>query len=132
MKKNVKVLLLGHGSSLPFAKKNFQNLKKILATDYPTYIIDLAFMTEGKDALNEKIFSDLTEFIEKIIVVPVFLSHGVHTKKDIPKMLELDSENIRMIDFQGRIIKLVYTEPLGIDSRISDIVKDRIQDAISL
>ena len=47
-------------------------------------------------------------------------------------MLELNSRNTRKIDFQGRIIKLVYTEPLGIDSRILDIVKDRIQDAISL
>lgn len=132
MKKNVKVLLLGHGSSLPYAQENFKKLKNLLATDYSAYHIDFAFMTDGKEALNKKIYSKLNKNIEKIIVVPVFLSHGVHTKEDIPKMLELESENSKTINFQGRKIKLIYAETLGIDSRIVDIVKDRIQAVINL
>lgn len=132
MNKNVKIILLGHGSSLPFAKENFEKLKKMIIKNHPTYQIELAFMTEGKKALNKKICSNLTKDIEKIIIVPVFLSHGVHTKMDIPKMLELDSNNLKNIDFQGQNIKLIYTEPLGIDPRIADIVFDRIQAALNL
>jgi sirohydrochlorin cobaltochelatase len=132
MKKNVKVILLGHGSSLPYAQENFKKLKDLIASDYLTYQIDFAFMTDGKEALNKKIYSNLGKDIEKIIIIPVFLSHGVHTKEDIPKMLGLKSENIKNINFEGRTIKLIYAETLGIDSRIVEIVKDRIQAVIDL
>lgn len=132
MKKNVKVILLGHGSSLPYAEENFKKLRDLVASDYLTYQIDFAFMTDGKEALNKKIYSNLGKDIEKIIIIPVFLSHGVHTKEDIPKMLGLKSENIKNINFQGRTIKLIYAETLGIDSRIVEIVKDRIQAVIDL
>ena len=132
MIKNIKVILLGHGSSLPFARDNFEELTTKIAKSNPAYDIDYAFMTDGKEALHKKIYSNLANNIEKIIVVPVFLSHGVHTKEDIPKMLELDSDNIKNITFQGKTIKLIYAETLGIDPRIVDIVIDRIQSAISL
>ncbi|NVM04561.1 MAG: sirohydrochlorin cobaltochelatase [Candidatus Helarchaeota archaeon] len=132
MKKNVKVILLGHGSSLPYAQENFKKLKELIASDYSTYDIDFAFMIDGKEALNKKIYSNLGKNIEKIIVIPVFLSHGVHTKEDIPKMLGLESENLKNINFQGKTIKLIYAETLGIDSRIVEIVKDRIQAVIDL
>ena len=132
MNEKIKVILLGHGSSLSYAQKNFEKLKNLIAENYSLNDIDFAFMTEGKEALNKKIYSNLTKNTKKIIVVPVFLSHGVHTKEDIPKMLELNSNNWKNINHQGRTIKLIYTEPLGIDLRIAEIVMDRIQNAINL
>ncbi|MHA1380035.1 MAG: CbiX/SirB N-terminal domain-containing protein [Candidatus Helarchaeota archaeon] len=132
MKKIIKVILLGHGSSLPYAQKNFEKLTRNISTKFPDHIIDYAFMTEGKAALHNKILSNLTNDIKKIVIVPVFLSHGVHTKEDIPKMLELDSDNKKILNYQGRNIKLIYGEPIGIDNRIIDIVEDRIQAAIKL
>ena len=132
MNKTIKIILLGHGSSLSFARENFKKLKNLVAKKYPAYEIDFAFMTEGKKAIHEKIYSNLPNDIKKIIIVPVFLSHGIHTKMDIPKMLEFDSNNLKNINYQGRNIRLIYTEPLGIDSRIANIVMDRIQAAINL
>ena len=130
MSEEIKVILLGHGSSLPYARNNFEKLEKLISKKCSDYIFDIAFMSEGKDALNEKIYSNLSNNIKKIIVVPVFLSHGVHTKEDIPQMLGLGANNERDIHFEGRTIKLLYSEPLGIDQRIVDIVVERIHEAI--
>ncbi|MHA1300380.1 MAG: CbiX/SirB N-terminal domain-containing protein [Candidatus Helarchaeota archaeon] len=132
MQQNIKVILLGHGSSLPYAQKNFEKLTRNISTKYPDYQIDYAFMTDGKEALHRRIFLNLTNEINKIVIVPVFLSHGVHTKEDIPKMLELDSDNKKILNYQGRNIVLIYGEPLGIDPKIVDIVNERIQAAIKL
>jgi sirohydrochlorin cobalto/nickelchelatase len=93
------------------------------------------------------------EGVEKIIAIPVFLAHGVHTTKDIPKILQINNglnlkehshgnnENGHShghshshhnqkeveIKFKGEII---YTEPLGADRRIADIIEDRVNNAL--
>ncbi|MEN6292894.1 MAG: CbiX/SirB N-terminal domain-containing protein, partial [Methanobacterium sp.] len=77
-------------------------------------------------------------------VTPVFLAHGVHTKQDIPHILGLDDghehshghdhghsheeeEEQEEIEFEGEII---YTEPLGADARLVDIIKERVASAL--
>jgi sirohydrochlorin cobaltochelatase len=85
--------------------------------------------------------------VEKNVVTPVFLAPGVHTTQDIPQILELNDihlkhnnqedsehnhshkhdEDVEEIRFKGEII---YTEPLGADERIANIIKDRVDDAL--
>jgi sirohydrochlorin cobaltochelatase len=84
--------------------------------------------------------------VEKIVVIPVFLAHGIHTTQDIPRILGLNNANESQhqnhgdhddhhhshgieesIIFEGEII---YTKPLGADSRIAEIIKDRVNDAL--
>ena len=75
--------------------------------------------------------------MEKIIAVPVFLAHGLHTKEDIPYMLGLGEpredagyyqEKQEKILFNGEI---VYVDPLGADERIVDIIKKRVEETIN-
>ena len=103
--------------------------------------------------------------LEKIIVVPVFVAHGLHTKRDIPGLLgiesDFDPESIsgghhhhhhghghdhghdhdhhdhghhhhhhhdhddEAVEFDGEI---VLTDPLGIDKRMYEIIKDRVSE----
>ncbi|AEH06629.1 cobalamin (vitamin B12) biosynthesis CbiX protein [Methanothermococcus okinawensis IH1] len=86
---------------------------------------------------------------KKIIVVPVFLAHGNHTKRDIPKILGIyeggdeeehhhhhehgeehhhhhhhhDTEKVELPEG----VEIIYREPMGADDRIVDIVLDRAQ-----
>ena len=95
--------------------------------------------------------------MEKIIVVPVFVAHGLHTKRDIPGLLGIESDydeesvsghhhhhdhdhddhhhghhhhhhhdhDDEAVEFDGEI---VLTDPLGIDTRLYEIIKDRVSD----
>ena len=84
--------------------------------------------------------------MDRIIVVPVFVAHGLHTKRDIPGLLgiqsDFDPESIgghghhhhhhhdhdeETFEFDGEI---VLTDPLGIDTRLYEIIKDRVSDAL--
>ena len=93
--------------------------------------------------------------LEKIIVVPVFVAHGLHTKRDIPGLLGIESDyegdeghhhhhhdhddhdhghhhghhhhhhdhDDEPVEFDGEI---VLTDPLGVDKRMYEIIKDRV------
>jgi sirohydrochlorin cobalto/nickelchelatase len=144
------VLLVGHGSRLPHGKDVVSQIADIYGEQSP-YLVEIGFMNMSKPSIPTAINKLARKGVEKIIVTPVFLAHGVHTKKDIPRILGLDNgqeeqknhnhpeghahphnhshhdEELEEIEFKGEII---YTEPLGADKRIADIIKDRVNNAL--
>jgi len=143
-KTKIGVLLVGHGSRLPFGKDVVSQIAEMYKAE-EDYLVEVGFMNMSKPSIPEAINMLSENGAEKIIVTPVFLAHGVHTTEDIPRILGLKNddhdedhghshghghnheEEIVNIEFEGEII---YTEPLGADKRIADIVKDRVNDAL--
>jgi len=144
-KTKIGVLLVGHGSRLPYGKDVVSQIAEMYREDQE-FVVEVGFMNMSKPSIPEAITMLADKGAEKIIVTPVFLAHGVHTTEDIPRILGLnnghdetgnkthshshshshDHEEVE-INFKGEII---YTEPLGADKRIADIVKDRVNDAL--
>ncbi len=144
-KTKIGVLLVGHGSRLPYGKDVVSQIAEMYREDQE-FVVEVGFMNMSKPSIPEAITMLADKGAEKIIVTPVFLAHGVHTTEDIPRILGLnnghdktknkahshshshghDHEEVE-INFKGEII---YTEPLGADKRIADIIKDRVNDAL--
>jgi sirohydrochlorin ferrochelatase len=145
-KNKIGVVLVGHGSRLPYGKDVVSQIAEMYRKDQD-YLVEVGFMNMSKPSIPEAINMLAEKGAEKIVVTPVFLAHGVHTTKDIPRILGLNNghdeteqsghghshghshdhaEEVK-INFEGEII---YTEPLGADKRIADIVKDRVKDAL--
>jgi sirohydrochlorin cobaltochelatase len=141
-KSKIGVLLVGHGSRLPYGEEVINGLANIYReqTDYP---VGVGFMNMNKPSIPSAI-NELSQVgVEKIIVTPVFLAHGVHTKQDIPHILGLDNghehehghghshdhhdDADEEIQFDGEII---YTEPLGADARLVEVIKDRVNNSL--
>jgi len=148
-KNNIGVLLISHGSRLPYGKEVINEVAKIYRekTNYPVVV---SYMNMSEPSIPVAINQLADKGVEKIIAIPVFLAHGVHTKQDIPKMLQINNGHDQKehshgehnnhghdhshgnmeeekIRFKGKII---YTEPLGADRRIADIIADRVKDAL--
>jgi len=145
-KTKIGVVLVGHGSRLPYGKDVVSQIAEMYRKDQD-YLVEVGFMNMSKPSIPEAINMLAENGAEKIVVTPVFLAHGVHTTEDIPRILGLNNghdeteqsghshshghshehdEEVK-INFEGEII---YTEPLGADKRIADIVKDRVKDAL--
>lgn len=141
-KSKIGVLLVGHGSRLPYGEEVINGLANIYReqADYP---VGVGFMNMNKPSIPSAINELSQAGVEKIIVTPVFLAHGVHTKQDIPHILGLDNgqeghghghdhshhdEEDEEIHFDGEII---YTEPLGSDPRLVEILKDRVNNSLN-
>ena len=150
------ILLLSHGSRLPDGEEVIKAYKEMYEDEFPEIPVEYGFMEIRKPGISETIKKLTTENdLEKIIVVPVFVAHGLHTKRDIPGLLGIESDfeeeghghhhhhhdhddddhhhghhhhhhhdhDDEPVEFDGEI---VLTDPLGIDSRLYDIIKDRI------
>lgn len=146
----VGVLLISHGSRLSYGEEVINEVAAIYRekTDYPVVV---SYMNMSKPSIPAAINQLADKGVEKIIAIPVFLAHGVHTTQDIPKLLQINNghdhrdegdspghshghghshaheEEVEEIQFGGEII---YTEPLGADRRIVDIIADRVKDAL--
>ena len=154
--KKTGILLLSHGSRLPDGEEVIKAYKEMYEDEFPDMPVEYGFMEIRKPGIPETIKKLTTENdLEKIIVVPVFVAHGLHTKRDIPGLLGIESDfeeeeqghhhhhhdhddddhhhghhhhhhhdhDDEPVEFDGEI---VLTDPLGIDSRLYDIIKDRI------
>ncbi|HTX60873.1 MAG TPA: sirohydrochlorin nickelochelatase [Methanobacterium sp.] len=148
-KNKIGVLLISHGSRLPYGEQVINELADIYRekTEYPVVV---SYMNMSEPSIPVAVNQLSEEGVNKIIAIPVFLAHGVHTTNDIPKILNINDENGHekhshensghvhghshshgeesiKIKFKGEII---YTEPLGADRRIVNIIEDRVNDAL--
>ena len=130
------ILLVGHGSSLPYGQEVLYKLAEEYKknSDYP---VEVGFMNIAEPSIAAAVDTLKEKHVEKIIVVPAFIAHGIHTKQDIEYVLRLSEEKRpskihnfdenERIDFDGEII---YTEPFGADPRIVAILEEKVTNTV--
>ncbi len=140
------VLLVSHGSRLNYNKEFISALyEKYDATvDYP---VTFGFMELVSPNIPESIntLNDSDDF-DRLVVVPVFISPGVHTTRDIPTILGLiEAEHTHghshdghhhhhhhrhddiELNFDGEIL---YCDPIGADDILIKIIDKNIKSAL--
>ncbi len=117
------MLLVGHGSKLPYNKELVESTGKIIADQKPEYLVRCAFMNMNEPSIEDGLASFRREEIDALIVVPLFLAKGVHILKDIPALIGLP-EGISKGSFQlnGRSIPLFYADPIGSDPLLAELM----------
>lgn len=131
MENNIGILVLGHGSSLPYNKDVVNTVADMIAKNNGNMLIRTAFLNKDTPTLQEGLKSFEGTGVNKIVAIPCFLAHGVHTMQDIPRVLGIKEGNNRtMIQIGGDDIELVYAEPLGADPCIAGIAYERIMDVL--
>lgn len=144
------ILLVSHGSRLKYNKEFISELheKYSAGVEYPT---NFGFMELVGPSIPESINTlyDNNLDIERLIVVPVFISPGVHTTRDIPTILGLiESEHGHShshshehghgnhhhhhhddieLKFDGEIL---YCDPIGSDDILIKIIEKNVKKAL--
>ena len=138
------ILLIGHGSRLPYNKEVIDKIAEKYSEIMPNYNIEVGYMELCEPSISQA-FNKLKETgVNRIIVQPVFLAEGMHTKADIPTLLkfcakgsEPDNVNIELSNKDNDFIKsessaftgeLIYLEPIGPDDGIANLITQRIQE----
>lgn len=93
-KDNTGILLIGHGSRLPYNKEVVHDIAEKYAKTRPDYKIEVGFMELAQPDIPTAFNKLKEQGVERIIVTPVFLAHGMHTKRDIPTILGLEPADI--------------------------------------
>jgi precorrin-8X/cobalt-precorrin-8 methylmutase len=118
----VALILIGHGSKLPHNRENLEKLAEILRKRSRFKIVEISFMVRNRPTIPEAIESIAKQGATKIVLIPAFLAHGVHTEQEIPEMIGLKGKE-PVLKAQG--IEIVYGEPLGADERIAEIIEEK-------
>lgn len=131
---NTGVLLIGHGTRLPYGCEVMSGIANKFSKIYPDFDVEVGYMRMCEPSIQSS-FNRLKKGKKYIIAVPIFLAEGIHTKMDIPCMLGLQPDEIPnytnnnnvedVVEFDGIIY---YTEPLGADNKIVDLLVGRIAE----
>jgi sirohydrochlorin ferrochelatase len=126
------LLLVGHGSKLPYNKELVEATGHLISKNYPEYIVKCGFMNMNSPSIEECMDEFRKEKIDALVVVPLFLAKGVHILKDIPAILGLP-EGTNRGDFMlnGDTIPLLYADPIGSDPLLANLMVKNAERVLS-
>jgi len=117
------MLLVGHGSKLPYNQELVEKTASIIKEKNADYIVKCGFMNLNTPSIKDSLEEFRKEPIDVLVVVPLFLAKGVHIEKDIPGEIGL-AEGIKKGSFtlNGKTIPLLYADPIGSDPLLADLM----------
>jgi Zn-finger protein len=121
--KETGIVILGHGSKLQKTKNTIDKTIKIIKSKFELTNILPAYLQLCQPSLDESIKNLVIKGCQRIIISPFFLFEGNHVTRDIPEVIKQEVNRYPKVNF-------IYTKNLGHDARITEVVLDRIREAI--
>jgi sirohydrochlorin ferrochelatase len=125
------LLLVGHGSKLPYNKQLIESTAELIAQNDTGFLVKSGFMSINTPTVQEQLKEFQNEDIDALIVVPLFLSKGIHILKDIPAILGLEEGSYSgTFQLNGREVPLLYAQPIGTDPLLAELMLKNAYNAI--
>lgn len=122
------VLVIGHGSKLEHNMGLVMEMAKELEGRKEFGPVQAAFMQLNDPDIPTGLDSMANKGLDLVYVVPCFLATGIHTTEDIPGVLGFaKGQRSGKVQAGGRTIEVRYCMPMGADTRLADILSDRIK-----
>lgn len=129
MNEDVGLLILGHGSTLPYNRALVEELAVLIGKKHKGPI-KTAYLNANEPRIPEGLKSLADTGVRMIVALPLFLAHGVHTTEDIPRELGLGAGKRRgPVNIDGKTIEVSCAEPLGVDECIAALAYQRASEA---
>jgi sirohydrochlorin ferrochelatase len=117
------IVLFAHGSTVEDANDACRAVTDALARREGYEVTATAFLDCAAPALSAAIEDVVARGATSVIVVPYFLTLGIHLQRDLPQLIE----QIRSVH-PG--LRVEVTEPLDGHPALVDIVAERARDAL--
>jgi sirohydrochlorin ferrochelatase len=126
------ILLLGHGSNLPYNKRLVEETANILRKKHKI-TVHTAFLNMDAPSIQEALKELCNSGVNRVVALPLFLAHGVHTLQDIPAQLGIENGTRKTTFKQGNNnIEILYAQPLDADPIIAEIAYQRAREALEV
>lgn len=117
------VIFFAHGSSVESANEAVHRVAAEAAREAGIARYEVAFLELGSPTLEEAAFALIADGINRIAVVPYFLTLGIHLQRDLPALVD-------RIAAAHPNIQLSVTEPLDGHPGLASILADRARQAL--
>jgi len=118
------IVLFAHGSTIESANDAVRSVTTGLARRGGYQLTETAFLDCAPPGLSDAVKSLIEKGAGKIVVVPYFLTLGVHLQRDLPRI-------VREIESVHPGVRIEVTEPLDGHPALLDIVADRAERALN-
>ncbi|MCQ2056350.1 MAG: ferrochelatase [archaeon] len=124
--RNIGILVIGHGSKLPYNKKTIEFTAQRLRNmgyDNVRFAFNEFDEPHIEDAMTELMLTD----IDEILVAPLFIALGDHLKNDVPAKIRVGANTSSNKRLDGGYVKVKYLQPIGRDIRLTEAFVAKIE-----
>ena len=126
MKKGV--LLIGHGSRLPYNKRMLEFHAKLLR-DSGIENVYIAFNEMNEPEIEDAMRGIAADGVTELVALPLFVASGQHVAFDIPAKLGIkDGYGTSISASTGKEILVHYESPFGDDPEVTNVLMNKIDD----
>jgi len=116
------IIVFAHGSRVESANEGVRAIAAELAQASSFFQIEAAFLELGRPSLAEAVDRLATQRVDRIVVIPYFLTLGLHLERDLPRMIAQLREAYPSI-------QISVTPPLEGHPALLQILLDRSKEA---
>ena len=116
------LLLMAHGSRRDEANADLFHVAAALRARGPYAIVEGSFLELAQPGIEEGAARCVAQGAERVILLPYFLSPGVHVRRDLSDLHHRLTERFPHVDF-------CLAEPLGRHPLLLDVVTARAREA---
>jgi sirohydrochlorin ferrochelatase len=118
------IVIFAHGSSIESANDSVRRVAEIVRREGDFDIVEAAFLEQGRPDLGEAIALVVAKGARRVIVVPYFLTLGIHLQRDLPNI----------VSGLARIhkgVEIRVARPLDGHPALGEILKERAREMLS-
>jgi len=119
------IILMGHGSRVPGAGKDMEEVAQRLKDKYGYPRVEICFISRLGPHFPEIFEKCVNQGAKKVLAIPYFLHEGLHLLLDIPEMMQKEANKFPHV-------KLMLGRSLGFDEGLVDLVERRIEESKDL
>lgn len=116
------LIVFGHGSTVETANQAVREVALAMSQTGNHDLVETAFLEAGKPDLAEASRSLVDRGATRLIVLPYFLTLGIHLKRDLPKLVDQVRESLN--------VEIEVTPPLDGHPALPQILLERAAEAV--
>lgn len=117
------IVLFAHGSSVASANDAVREVAAAVARSTGFELLETAFLDPVRPSLDQAVESLVRKGAARIIVVPYFLTLGLHLQRDLPAILS-------RLESIHKNVEISVTPPLDGHPALATIVEQRVREAL--
>jgi sirohydrochlorin ferrochelatase len=116
------IILIDHGSTKQSANTLLLDVADLFQATSGAKIVEAAHMELAEPTLANAYAACVEQGATEVVIHPYFLAPGRHSTSDIPRLAEEAATLFPLVPYR-------VTEPLGLDTRITEVIALRIREA---
>jgi sirohydrochlorin ferrochelatase len=117
------LLLIAHGSREAEANDDLHHVAAGMSARGEFAVVEVSFLELAEPRIEQRAAACVAKGVERVVLLPYFLSAGVHVRRDLTEMRRRLAERFPSVDW-------CLAEPLGRHPLLLDVVAVRAREAM--